>query len=129
MYEDGVKYSSAWNFGPNDESALTVEELVELVIKHWGSGSYVMDTSNHPHEAGLLKLDVSKARALLGWKPVYNVQEAIERTVKWYNNFYNNAGKEELHDFTAKEIWDYANHMSDEYRGEEDKYACSQRHL
>jgi CDP-glucose 4,6-dehydratase len=114
MYGDGARYSSVWNFGPNNESIMTVEELVKLVIKHWGIGNYAIDTSNHPHEAGFLKLDVSKACALLGWAPIYDVYEAIKRTTNWYNNFYNGVRKEELYEFTVEEIWTYVNRMCDE---------------
>jgi len=109
MYENGAKCSSAWNFGPNNESIITVEELVKLVIKYWGSGSYIVDTSNHPHETGLFKLDASKARALLGWKQIYDVYEAVEKTINWYKNFYNGTRKEELYGFTVKEIRDFVN--------------------
>lgn len=116
MYENGAEYSSAWNFGPNDESILTVEKLVKLVIKHWDSGSYTIETSSHPHEAGLLKLDTSKARAVLGWKPIYNIYEALEKTFNWYKNFYSDMGKEELYEFTIKDIMEYVNRMSGEYR-------------
>jgi CDP-glucose 4,6-dehydratase len=115
MHEDGVGYSSAWNFGPNDESIITVEELVKLITKHWGSGAYTIDTSNHPHEAGLLKLDASKARALLDWKPIYDLYEAVEKTINWYKNFYNGMRKEELYEFTVGEIGEYVNRMGDEY--------------
>ena len=116
MYKDKTKYCDAWNFGPNDESIITVEELVKLVINYWGSGSYRIDTLNQPHETGLLKLDASKARALLGWKPIYDVYEAIKRTVNWYKNFYNGMGKEELYEFTVEEILEYVNRMSNGYK-------------
>jgi len=107
MYKDGVKYSSAWNFGPNDENIITVNELVKLVIKNWGNSTYKIDNSNHPHEAGLLKLDISKARRFLGWNPIYNISETIERTIKWYKYFYNGVEKEKLYKITVNEIWDY----------------------
>ncbi|MCE7738873.1 MAG: CDP-glucose 4,6-dehydratase, partial [Candidatus Heimdallarchaeota archaeon] len=109
MYEDGARYSSAWNFGPNDESVITVEELAKHVIKYWKGGSYRMDTTNHPHEAGLLKLDAGKARALLGWKPIYDVYEAIKRTVNWYRSFYSGIRREDLYEITVKEIIDFVN--------------------
>ncbi len=115
MYEDGGKYSSAWNFGPNDESIKTVEDLVNLVIKYWDGGTYTIDTLNHPHEAGLLKLDASKARALLGWKPIYDVYKAVEKTINWYKNFYNGMRNEKLYEFTVGVLWEYVNRMSDEY--------------
>jgi len=107
MYEDGVRYSSAWNFGPNDNDIITVEEIVKSVIMNWGNGDYKVDTSNHPHEASLLKLDTSKARTFLGWNPVYNIYETIERTINWYKNFYNGVEKEKLYEITVNEIWDY----------------------
>jgi len=107
MYKDGAKYSSAWNFGPNDENIITVDELVKLVIKNWGSGIYKVDNYNYPHEADLLKLDISKARTFLGWNPIYNIYETIERTINWYKNFYNDVGKEKLCEITLSEIWDY----------------------
>ena len=107
MYKDGAKYSSAWNFGPNDENIITVDELVKLVIKNWGSGIYKVDNYNYPHEADLLKLDISKARTFLGWNPVYNIYETIERTINWYKNFYNDVEKEKLCEITLSEIWDY----------------------
>jgi len=111
MHEEGAKYSNPWNFGPNDESIITVEELVKLVIKHWGSGAYTIDTSSHPHETGFLKLDASKARALLGWKPIYDVYEAAEKTINWYKIFYNGMRKEKLYEFTVEEIMEYSNRM------------------
>ena len=107
MYKDGVKYSSAWNFGPNDNDIITVEEIVKSVIKNWGKGEYKVDISRQPHEAGFLKLETSKARIFLGWKPVYEIYETIKRTINWYKYFYNGIEKEKLYKITVKEIWDY----------------------
>lgn len=107
MYKNEKRYSSAWNFGPNDNDIITVEEIVKLVIQNWGNGGYKVDTSSQPHEAGLLKLDTSKVRTFLGWKPVYNIYETIKRTINWYKYFYNGVEKEKLYKITVKEIWDY----------------------
>lgn len=109
MHNNGSKYSDAWNFGPGDESIMTVEELVKLVIKHWGCGAYKIDTGQHPHEAGILKLDASKAHTMLGWKPILNVYEAVERTVNWYRNFYSGAGN--IKELALKEIREYVELM------------------
>ena len=109
MYEYGAKYSDSWNFGPDDEKIITVEELVKLAIRYWGKGSYKLDNLQHPHEASLLKLDTSKARTLLGWKPIYNINKTIKRTINWYKNFYNDMKKDELYKFTVGEIWKYVN--------------------
>ncbi|MBU1148285.1 MAG: CDP-glucose 4,6-dehydratase [Candidatus Omnitrophica bacterium] len=111
MRKDGVKYSDAWNFGPKEENEMSVEELVKLTIKYWGNGKYARDTAPHPHEAGLLKLDISKACGLLHWDPIYKVSEAMERTVKWYRLFYSNASVEDLRKFTINEIRGYQSSM------------------
>jgi len=115
MYEEGAKYSDAWNFGPNDESLITVEELVKHIIGYWHGGTYTVDNGTQIHEATLLKLVTSKARALLGWMPIYDVYEAVEKTINWYKNFYNGMRKEELYEFTVEEIGEYVNRMSNEY--------------
>ncbi|MEW6606608.1 MAG: CDP-glucose 4,6-dehydratase [bacterium] len=114
MYENGAKYSSGWNFGPNDESIIKVEEIVKCLIKHWGSGDYQIDTSNvtQPHEASLLKLDISKVRALLGWKPIYHIYESLEKTIMWYKSFYNDVGLEKLYEITVQEIRNYINSIN-----------------
>ena len=90
-------YSQAYNFGPNPSDVLSVEEMVIKSIENWGTGSYksLIDV-NSPHEAGLLKLDISKALKDLNWKPVLNAQNAVERTINWYKNYYNNMTALEL---------------------------------
>jgi CDP-glucose 4,6-dehydratase len=92
LYEDPAKYASAYNFGPLNKDCLTVEEMVQHAIMTWGYGDYhLLDNTAMPHEAGLLKLDTSKATNDLQWYPVFNAYEAIENTIQWYRNFNNNA--------------------------------------
>jgi CDP-glucose 4,6-dehydratase len=92
LYEDPVRYASAYNFGPIIKDCLTVEEMVKHAIKAWGTGDYyLLDNSAMPHEAGLLKLDTSKAANDLQWYPVFSAFEAIENSILWYRNFNNNA--------------------------------------
>lgn len=81
-------YEGAWNFGPEESSFLTVGALVDSVIKVWGSGSRE-DCSNPEavHEAHLLKLDITKAKALLGWKPIWSIDRAVSETVNWYQQY------------------------------------------
>ena len=107
MYQDGIRYSDAWNFGPDESDILTVEGLADLIIKHWGGGNYSLDTSNHPHEATLLKLDCSKAHAILKWQPVYNIYRAIEETIYWYREYYNFNGKGKMDKTTLHQIERY----------------------
>jgi len=94
---DPLKYAQPFNFGPNTSDALSVEDMVIQSIKNWGSGSYksVIDSTN-PHEAGLLKLDISKVINELNWKPVFNAQIAVERTINWYKSYYKGISASEL---------------------------------
>ena len=70
LYDDGPRYSGAWNFGPDDSDAKPVEWLVRQLCSKWGNhASYAIDEGKHPHEAHYLKLDCSKAKTELGWHP------------------------------------------------------------
>ncbi len=89
MVDDEIKYSDAWNFGPNIEDDLTVEELVNIALKSWGKGKYEKPSlTNQPHEAGLLKLDISKAKEELNWQPKMTASESIHFTLEWYKSFF-----------------------------------------
>jgi len=108
MYKDGAKYNGAWNFGPSDSDLITVEEITKKIVSYWGSGKYKNETSlKNPHEAKLLKLDCSKARSILNWYPVYNIDEALSKTVGWYKMFYDEIGEDNLFEYTIKQIRDY----------------------
>lgn len=87
LYDNPMKYSGAWNFGPLPDSTFTVEDLVNKSIEIWGNGSYkITKQENQVHEANLLKLDISKSVDQLGWKPCLSAQETIEWTIGWYKN-------------------------------------------
>lgn len=107
MYREGAKYSGPWNFGPKCKGLRTVEEIVKHVIACWGEGNYKVKRIRDFHETELLKLNVNKAITSLGWKPVYHISEAVERTVSWYKEFYNGASNKELYELTMREIEEY----------------------
>lgn len=103
MYQHSKQFSKAYNFGPYSEDHLTVKELVESAIKVWGNGEWRDASSgDQPHEAGLLKLDISKAINELTWKPKLNAAQAIEWTIHWYKQ-----PADKQADFTFKQINDY----------------------
>ena len=78
------KIEGAYNFGPDDESCVTTRELTELFCSAWGHDAVWENYSdNGPYETNLLKLDSSKAKAVLGWKPKWNIKTAIEKTVEF----------------------------------------------
>lgn len=83
QYED-PKYSSWYNVGPDDQDCFQTSALVDLFVKHWGEGVKWVDKSDSgPHEANFLKLDCSKLKSVFGWKPHWNLETAIEKTVEW----------------------------------------------
>ncbi|MBL4752815.1 MAG: CDP-glucose 4,6-dehydratase [Flavobacteriales bacterium] len=87
LSEDPQQFASAYNFGPRLGDDLSVEELVKIALDRWGSGDYEKpDTAGQPHEAGLLKLDISKAMLELDWQPQMNSSQAIECTIDWYKH-------------------------------------------
>jgi len=113
MNKNGAEYAGAWNFGPKDSNIVTVEKLVKGAIKCWGKGSYKIDQPKAcPHEAQLLKLDTSKAQLLLKWKPIYDINQTIEKTINWYKQFYEKAAPEELCKLSIKEIREYTKLMA-----------------
>jgi CDP-glucose 4,6-dehydratase len=85
LHDNPGKYSEAYNFGPLPDDHLSVQEFVDKAIASWGVGAWKeISDLNQPHEAGLLKLDVSKAMDHLNWKPKLNASLAIEWTLNWY---------------------------------------------
>ena len=89
MIENPVKFSGPWNFGPENEGVKNVKDLVNEMICAWKGGYWVdtgTGTKNQLHEAGLLTLDISKARNLLLWQPSYTFCKSVEATVSWYKS-------------------------------------------
>lgn len=105
------EYSNAWNFGPSDSDIISVENILQLAINIWGMGQYEIDNSNKPHEANLLKLDISKAKCELKWSSVYNVESAISKTIQWYKNYYNN-NEVTMEEFSINQIREYIDSAS-----------------
>jgi CDP-glucose 4,6-dehydratase len=84
LYESGTQFSEAWNFGPDDADAKPVEWLVRNLCEKWGAGaSWTVDPGTHPHEAHYLKLDCSKARSRLPWRPRWDLDKALDSIVAW----------------------------------------------
>jgi CDP-glucose 4,6-dehydratase len=94
LARDSTRYGGAWNFGPDPESTVSVEQLVSLVCQAWGDSARFETTTAAQvlSEAGTLRLDCTKARSQLGWAPVYAVGEAIRQTVRWYRSTMEDAG-------------------------------------
>lgn len=77
--------ADGWNFGPSDDDARPVSWIVSRMAEAWGGSRAVSrQVGPTPHEAGLLRLDSSKARAHLGWRPALALEEALEWIVDWH---------------------------------------------
>lgn len=76
---------TAWNFGPRADDQVSVGDFASRLAARWGAEGpgWERDPAPALHEAGLLALDSSRARAGLGWSPVLTVDEAIGLTVEW----------------------------------------------
>jgi CDP-glucose 4,6-dehydratase len=102
------RFCEAWNFGPRVESACTVRELVEAVIRSWGGGSWQNGGDpNAPHEAGLLRLSIEKAHARLGWTPRWDLEKTIEASVAWYRGYHRQPRRTDLSGVALAQIQDY----------------------
>ena len=75
-----------WNFGPSDDDARPVGWILSRMIEIWGEGAWMRSSGPQPHEAHLLRLDCSKARRDLGWRPVWGLEKALDRIVEWYRS-------------------------------------------
>ena len=105
LYTQGQNYSEGWNFGPHDEDARPVEWIVEHLARSWGNGaSWQQDAAQHPHEASYLKLDISKAKARLGWWPSWNLQTALQKTTHWHHAWL---GQEDIKKLCLAQILQY----------------------
>jgi CDP-glucose 4,6-dehydratase len=84
------KWSSAWNFGPLPDGAVTVREIAEIFIESWGRGTWIdRSEGSKPHEDHLLRLSIEKALTELAWRPRWSVREAVQRTAQWYKRYYS----------------------------------------
>lgn len=80
-----ARFASSYNFGPSDEDTWPVERIASRLAEMWGNGaSWVRDSEPTAHESNILRLDASKARLELGWKPRLGIEEALEWTMAWY---------------------------------------------
>jgi CDP-glucose 4,6-dehydratase len=89
LYETGPAFAEGWNFGPAEGDARPVQWIVERLTKMWGEDTrWQLDGQTvRPHEAHYLKLDCSKARSTLDWKPIWSLEHALSRIVDWHKMY------------------------------------------
>jgi CDP-glucose 4,6-dehydratase len=104
MNEDGTRYASAFNIGPEPDDDKTVAQLTDVFLEIFNqpTGSYtVQQHEQAPHEAKLLLLDSSKAKTMLGWKSKLNALQAIRMTAEWYADKHTPAAEKCMRQISA----------------------------
>jgi CDP-glucose 4,6-dehydratase len=107
LWEGGAQYAEGWNFGPSYEDAQNVEWIAKKIAGLWGKNAQIkIDSGEHPHEAGYLKLDASKSIARLQWHPKLRLAQSLEWIVEWYTTYQKKGNITEL---TREQIARYSN--------------------
>lgn len=105
-YQQGPEFGCAWNFGPPEDHALSVGEIIEMVAARWSEDAdwNIQNKASSKREAQTLLLNSNLARDRLGWKPNLSLDATLDMTVEWYRAFYDNASPENLRRLTNKQI-------------------------
>lgn len=96
--------ATGWNFGPSDDDARPVGWIADRMTQAWGGPEWTTEPKDQPHEARLLKLDCSKARSELGWRPALGLAAALDRIVEWHRHVANG---EDAAAISFKQLDDY----------------------
>jgi CDP-glucose 4,6-dehydratase len=81
------QFTGAWNFGPDAKDTRTVAQVLAVLESAWPGLHWLHVDSEQPHESAVLSLDSSRARTLLGWRPVWTIDKALAATAVWYRRF------------------------------------------
>jgi CDP-glucose 4,6-dehydratase len=79
--------AGAWNFGPDANDTRSVADVLTALQRVWPGLHSRNDVADRPHEAPLLSLDSTRARTLLGWRPAWSIDDALNATASWYRRF------------------------------------------
>lgn len=95
-----------YNVGPDDCDCVNTGDLVDLFCEKWGDGASWINVSeaNAPHEANFLKLDCSKIKSALNWKPRWHITDAIEKTAEWSKVYLSGGNVSEVMEKQIKEF-------------------------
>ncbi len=106
LYQKGPEFIGGWNFGPREQDSVAVSEVINLLISNWPEPAFwQQDYSDNPYEAHALKLDIAKARQLLGWIPRWTLSIAIKKITDWHQAYQQNQDMrlfslEQIHSFS-----------------------------
>jgi CDP-glucose 4,6-dehydratase len=90
LFSEPFGFSSGWNFGPYDGDVQSVDWIVDHMAKLWPGAVWILDKNDNPHEAMLLKLDISKATINLNWTPTWRLKQTLNSIIAWQKSLINN---------------------------------------
>ncbi len=98
----------AFNFGPSEENEINVEQLTNKFISYWGDSDskIIINNDQDFQESKILRLCSDKAKKILGWEPLMDINNSIEETALWYKNYH---AEKDIYNFTLKQIEKYLN--------------------
>ncbi|CAC9576552.1 CDP-glucose 4,6-dehydratase (EC 4.2.1.45) [uncultured Gammaproteobacteria bacterium] len=113
LYKNQGKYAEGWNFGPNEQDVQPVDWILDKMTLKWPDSHWSLDKNANPHEADFLKLNITKVKLKLGWKPVWELSYTLERIIDWHRAWLN---KENMQAVCLAEIEEYTRDMNNENR-------------
>ena len=110
LYTQGPAFSEAFNFGPAEEDTKSVKWIVEQLIQQWGIDAiWKQDQEEHPYEAHYLKLDCSKSKMILNWRPRWTLPQALENTIAWHKSHQNG---DDMYQISLMQIVNFQNQVT-----------------
>jgi CDP-glucose 4,6-dehydratase len=110
LFNEGIKYADAWNFGPDDRNSQPVQWVVAELIRAWGAGAWRSE-AQQCHETTLLSVDSTKARSQLNWRTHCSLQSTLSGIVQWQHAFLRG---EVMYNYCRAEIQNYQTLLTNE---------------
>jgi CDP-glucose 4,6-dehydratase len=105
LVRHGPRYASAWNFGPGEGDAWSAADVVRYLSAGFGAtAAFEADAAEQPRESRMLRLDCSKARAELGWRPTWDIATALQKIIDWFQAYEKGA---DMRVFTIRQVRQY----------------------
>lgn len=103
---ESIDYADSYNVGPDDCDCITTGQLADLFCKYWNGLEWINRSDGGPHEANFLKLDCSKLKKVFGWRPRWNVEKAVEKTVEWSKVYFAGGSVADCMDEQIREFFE-----------------------
>lgn len=113
LYKYGQEYAEGWNFGPKESDSRAVKDVIDFIMNNWSKEvTWTLDKKKNPHEAMLLKLDISKAKTKLNWEPIWSLEKTLLSIIKWHEAWM--AGND-IKSVTLNQIDEYEKSIRNKY--------------